>query len=235
MFFSYEVCKTFKGYAYPRVPPEKSTALYPYISNTCYIKTFRNEIWSIQGVKKFRIQTLRVCRGDKTKPFCYVTNIWQVPRFRARGSWRVWRRMVWLYSTCRVMNVLQKLLKMSSFYINAQLVSACKWLSPTNNCCSFCHTGNQLFWSVYRCFIHQTLHLPPQIKKFIGVRTGERGGHCTGPPLLIQRLGKTLFRYSLTSRAKCAGVPLCWNHNRCLTCSGTFSNISGNMSRINIM
>ena len=29
----------------------------------------------IQGVKKFRIQTLRVCRGDKMKPFCYVTNI----------------------------------------------------------------------------------------------------------------------------------------------------------------
>ena len=26
------------------------------------------------GVKKFRIQTLRVCR-DKMKPFCYVTNI----------------------------------------------------------------------------------------------------------------------------------------------------------------
>ena len=46
------------------------------------------------GVKKFRIQTLRVCRGDKTKPFCYVTNIWQVFRFLARGPWRVWHRMV---------------------------------------------------------------------------------------------------------------------------------------------
>ena len=29
----------------------------------------------IQSVKKFRKQTLRVCRGDKTKPFCYVTNL----------------------------------------------------------------------------------------------------------------------------------------------------------------
>ena len=91
-----------------------------------------------------------VCRGDKTKPFCYVTNIWQVLRFLARGPWRFWRRMV-----------LQKLLKMSSVYINAKLVSACKWLCLTNNCCSFCHTGNQLFWSVYRCLVHQTLHLPP--------------------------------------------------------------------------
>ena len=68
--------------------------------------------------KKIHIQTLRVCRGDKTKPFFYVINIWQVLRFLARGPWRVWRRMV-----------LQKLLKMSSIYINAQLVSAWKWLS----------------------------------------------------------------------------------------------------------
>ena len=44
---------------------------------------------------------MRVCRGDKMKPFCYVTNIWQVLRFLARGPWRIWRRMV-----------LQKLLKM---------------------------------------------------------------------------------------------------------------------------
>ena len=27
------------------------------------------------GCKKIRIQTLRVCRGDKMKPFGYVTNI----------------------------------------------------------------------------------------------------------------------------------------------------------------
>ena len=100
--------------------------------------------------KKFHIQTLRVCRWDKTKPFCYVTNIWQLLCFLARGPWRVWRRMV-----------PQKLLKMSSVYINAQLVSACKWLCLSNNCCSFCHTGNQLFWSVYRCLVHQTLHLLP--------------------------------------------------------------------------
>ena len=176
----------------------------------------------MQGVKKSHIQTLRVCRGDKTKPFCYVTNIWQVLGFLARGPWRVWCRMV-----------LQKLLKMSSVYINKQLVSACKWLCRTNNCCSCCHRGNQLFWSVYQCLIHQTFHLP-QIKKFIGVRSGERGGQYTGPPLPIRRLGKT-FRYSPTSRAKCAGAPSCWNHNCCLTCSGTFSNISGNMSRIKII
>ena len=66
------------------------------------------------------------------------------------GPWRIWRRMV-----------LQKLLKMSSVYINAQLVSACRWLCLTHNCCSFCHTGNQLFWSVYQCLVHQTLHLSP--------------------------------------------------------------------------
>ena len=74
-----------------------------------------------------------------------------------------------------------------------------------------------------------------QIKKSIGERSGEGGGHCTGPSLPIQRLGKTLFRYYLTSREKCAGAPSCWNHNHCLNCSGTFSNISGNMSRIKIM
>ena len=133
---------------------------------------------------------------------------------------------------CRM--VLQKLLKMSSVYINAQLVSACKWLCLTNNCCSFCHTGNKLFWSVYRCLVHQTLHFPPD-KEIHRVRSGERGGHCTGAHFPIQRLGNTLFRYSLTSRAKCAGIPSCWNHNRCLNCSGTLSNISGNMSRIKIM
>ena len=51
-------------------------------------------IYIYTGCKKFRIQTLRVCRGDKMKPYCYVTNIWQVLRFLARGPWRVWRRMV---------------------------------------------------------------------------------------------------------------------------------------------
>ena len=54
-------------------------------------------------------------------------------------------------------------------------------------------------------------------------------------PLYWINDGETLFRYSLTSRAKCAGAPSCRNHNRCLTCSGTFSNISCNMSRIKIM
>ena len=77
--------------------------------------------------------------------------------------------------------------------------------------------------------------ISPHIKKSIGVRSGERGGHCSGPPLPIKRLEKTLFRYSLTSRAKCAGAPSYLNHNRCLACSGTFSNISSNMSRIKIM
>ena len=56
--------------------------------------------------KKFRIQTLRVCRGDKMKPFCYVTNIWEVLSFLARGPWMIWRRMV-----------LQKLLKILGNYI----------------------------------------------------------------------------------------------------------------------
>ena len=110
----------------------------------------RDNSQRIQGVKKFLIQTLRVCRGDKTKPFCYVTNIWQVLCFLVRGPWRVWRRMV-----------LQKLLKMSSVYINAQLVSACKWLYLMNNCCSFCHKGNQLFWSVYRCLVTPNTSSPP--------------------------------------------------------------------------
>ena len=137
---------------------------------------------------------MRACTGDKTKPFCYVTNIWQVLCFLARGPWRVGRRMVWLYSTCRVMNVLQKLLKISSVYINAQLVSACKWLCLTNG-----SSGVSIGASHTKHFIS------PQIKKSIGVRSGKRGGHCTGTPLPIQRLGKTLFRYSLTSRANVLG------------------------------
>ena len=73
-----------------------SLSLYIYI----YIYIY------IQSEKKFRIQSLRVCRGDKMKPFSNVTNIWQVLRFLARGPWRVWRRMV-----------LQKLLKMLGNYI----------------------------------------------------------------------------------------------------------------------
>ena len=177
----------------------------------------------IQGVKKFRIQTLRVCRGDKRKPFCYVTNIWQVLSFLARGPWSVWRRMV-----------LQKLLKnrpftlMYSWYLRAndcvsRIIAAASATRATSS------SGGSIDISYTKHFIS------PKIKKSIGVRSEERGGHCTGSPLPIQRLGKTLFRYSLTSRTKCAGAPLCWNHNRCLTCSGTFSNISGNMSRIKIM
>ena len=120
---------------------------------------------------------------------------------------------------------------MSSVYINAQLVSACKWLSLMNNCCSVC--SFQLFWSVYRCLVYQTFHLPPD-KEIHRSEIGRTWWPFTGPLLPIQRLRKTLFRDSLTSRAKCAGAPSCWNHNRCLTRSGTFSNISGNMSRIKI-
>ena len=33
--------------------------------------------------------------------------------------------------------------------------------------------------------------ISPQMKISIGVRSGERGGHCTGPSLPIQGLGKT--------------------------------------------
>ena len=53
------------------------------VKSYCILKLYT--VSYIQGVKKFRIQTLRVCRGDKTKPFCYLTNIWQVLRFLARG------------------------------------------------------------------------------------------------------------------------------------------------------
>ena len=45
------------------------------------------------------------------KPFCYVTNIWQVLRFLARGPWRVWCMMV-----------LQKLLDMLGNYIRLSLI-----------------------------------------------------------------------------------------------------------------
>ena len=61
---------------------------FPLLSAICTLQC------AYTGCKKFRIQTFWVCRGDKMKPFCYVTNIWQVLRFLARGPWRVWRRMV---------------------------------------------------------------------------------------------------------------------------------------------
>ena len=175
----------------------------------------------IQGVKKFRIQTLRVCRGDKTKPVCYVTNIWQVLRFLASGPWRVWRRMV-----------LQKLLKMSSVYINAQLVSACKWLSLTNNSCSFCHTGNQLFWSVYRCLVHQTFHLPPD-KEIHRTEIGRTWWplYWTIPP--NPTIGENIVQVFSDIKGKVCWGPVTLELE--LTCSGTFSNISGNVSRIKIM
>ena len=72
--------------------------------------------------------------------------------------------------------------------------------------------------------------ISPQVKKSIGVRSGEYGSHCTGPLLPIQRLGKTIFRYS-DIKGKVCGAPSCWNHNCCLTCSGTFSNISGTVTK----
>ena len=39
----------------------------------------------VQGVKKFRIQTLRVCGGGKMKPFCFVTYLTGSP-FPRQGS-----------------------------------------------------------------------------------------------------------------------------------------------------
>ena len=88
--------------------------LHHYIGckrNKCHPFNSRQGRWKEQytvytGCKKFRIETLRACRRDKMKSFCYVTNIWQVLHFLARGPWRVWHRMV-----------LQKLLKMLGNYI----------------------------------------------------------------------------------------------------------------------
>ena len=42
-------------------------------------------LYIFTGCKKFRIQTLRVCRGDKMKPFCYVTTLRGSPFPRQRS------------------------------------------------------------------------------------------------------------------------------------------------------
>ena len=105
------------------------------------------------------------------------------------------------------------------------------WYLRANDCVSRIIAAASATWatssSVVSIGVSYTKHfISPQIKKSIGVRSGERGGHCTGIPFPIQRLGKTLFRYSLTSRVKCAGALSCWNHNRCLLVAGhspTFS------------
>ena len=96
----------------PSVPWNKWSKIYETLSSELWVFSIVDDLifklwkFNIRGVKKFYIQTLRVRRGDKMKPFCYVTNIWQVLHFLARGPWRVWRRMV-----------LQKLLKILGYYI----------------------------------------------------------------------------------------------------------------------
>ena len=45
------------------------------------------------SVQKLCIQPFRVCRGNKTKPFYHVTNIWKVLSFPARGPRKVWHLM----------------------------------------------------------------------------------------------------------------------------------------------
>ena len=51
--------------------------------------------------------------------------------------------------------------------------------------------------------------LPPTKKKFIGVRSGERGGHLMLPLLQNQRFRKTSLRKSLILDAYCGGAPFC--------------------------
>ena len=114
------------------------------------------------------------------------------------------------------------------------------WYLHANDCVSRIIAAASATWATshswvsYRCLVHRTLHLPPD-KEIHRSEIGRTWWPLYWTTHPNQRLGKTLFRYSLTSRAKCAGDPSCWNHNRCLTCSGTFSNISSIISRIKIM
>ncbi|GBO24163.1 hypothetical protein AVEN_82723-1 [Araneus ventricosus] len=50
----------------------------------------------------------------------------------------------------------------------------------------------------------------PHRKKSNGVRSGERGGHRTGPPRPIQRPGYSVSNQPRTGAQKCAGAPSCW-------------------------
>ena len=60
-------------------------------------------------------------------------------------------------------------------------------------------------------------------KKSKGFKSGDLGGHGTGPPLPIHRSPYRLFRYRLTLRWKCAGAPACINHICWCWCNGTSS------------
>ena len=47
----------------------------------------------------------------------------------------------------------------------------------------------------------------PHKKESRGIRSGEQGGHTTGPPLLIQCPGYVALRTRYTCTKKCAGAP----------------------------
>ena len=69
------------------------------------------------------------------------------------------------------------------------------WYLRANDCVSLIIAAASATWATsssgVSIGVSYTKHfISPKIKKSIAVRSGERGGHCTGPPLPIQRLGK---------------------------------------------
>jgi hypothetical protein len=66
--------------------------------------------------------------------------------------------------------------------------------------------------------------------KSMGLRSGERGGHATGPLRPIYFPGKWSFRYWRAMRLKCGGAPSCMNHMPTRNVKGMSSSTSGKTS-----
>jgi hypothetical protein len=60
-------------------------------------------------------------------------------------------------------------------------------------------------------------------QKYIGVRSGDRGGHAIGPPRPIHLPECVAFNHCRTSSPQWALAPSCWNQNLCLIATGMSS------------
>ena len=92
------------------------------------------------------------------------------------------------------------------------------WYLRANDCVSRMIAAASATWATsssgVSIGVSYTKHFisPPPDKEIHRSEIGRTWWPLYRTALPIQWLGKTLFRYSLTSRAKCAGAPSCWNH-----------------------
>jgi len=95
-----------------------------------------------------------------------------------------------------------------------------KRLHRVLNCHQFLDSLMQrIISSTVRGFREKTLSLTTsQKKKSIGVRSGDRGGHPTGPHRPSHLFGNCSSRNLCTVPAWCGGAPSCWKQKSSLSC-----------------